>query len=260
MGETALDIFDRLEAENLKTIETDIFDRLKVEVDTLLEKRVALTDDVKAYVRTTVEAMVAKELKKREKDGLSTADVEKLVSDTVAKVEAKVSKQISERTRVLTARIEEAFGTVEKMKQKYVNMRNEILSQPTYTFGGPSPQTRIATLGCSIDGGGAAITTGIKGHIAVPYNATIKKVTILADQSGSIVIDIWKSTYETFPPTSLNSITAGSKPTLSSALKSQDTVLSGWDTALSTNETLCFNVDSASAVTQVILVIEVEKI
>ena len=43
-----------------------------------------------------------------------------------------------------------------------------------------------------IDGGGSAITTGIKGFIEIPFAMTIEGWTILGDQSGSIVVDIWK--------------------------------------------------------------------
>jgi hypothetical protein len=50
------------------------------------------------------------------------------------------------------------------------------------------------TLGIVIDGGGAVIATGVHGDLRIPFACTITKATLLADQSGSIVIDVWKDT------------------------------------------------------------------
>src|SRR3990167_10364308 len=46
-----------------------------------------------------------------------------------------------------------------------------------------------------IDGGGSVISTGIKGDLEIPFGCTITRATLVADQTGSIVIDIWKDTY-----------------------------------------------------------------
>ena len=81
---------------------------------------------------------------------------------------------------------------------------------------------RTASITFIIDDGGSVIATGIKGDLEIPFGCTIQAVTLLADQTGSIVIDIWKDTYAAYPPTVADTITASAKPTLSSALKSQD--------------------------------------
>ncbi len=52
-------------------------------------------------------------------------------------------------------------------------------------------------------------------YLVVPFNCTIRRVTLLADQSGSIVVDVQTSSYSGFPG-SLSSIVASDKPTLSS--------------------------------------------
>jgi hypothetical protein len=110
-----------------------------------------------------------------------------------------------------------------------------------------------------IDGGGSAITTGVKGDIEVPFNCTITGWEVLADQTGSIVIDVWKDTYANFPPVVGDSIAGSEKPTLSSADKNQDTSLSTWTTSVSANDILRFNVDSASTVTRVTLSLTVTR-
>ncbi len=117
----------------------------------------------------------------------------------------------------------------------------------------------LNTLTFVIDGGGSAITTGIKGDIEVPFNCTIQQVTMLADQSGSIVVDIWKDTYANFPPTDADSITASAVPTISAATKSQDATLTGWTTSVSAGDILRYNVDSASTVTRVTVSLKVTK-
>lgn len=99
-----------------------------------------------------------------------------------------------------------------------------------------------------IDGGGSAITTGLKGVMEVSFGMTITGVTVLADQAGSAVIDIWKDTYANYPPTAADSITASAKPTLSSASKAKDTTLTGWTTAVNAGDILAFNVDSIASI------------
>lgn len=118
---------------------------------------------------------------------------------------------------------------------------------------------RTGSIGLVIDGGGSAITTGLKAYLEVPFACTIKSVTLLADVSGSIVIDIWKDTYGNFPPVVADSITASAKPTLSGT-KSQDTTLTGWTTSVAAGDTLAFNVDSVATVTKVNLSLKVEAV
>ena len=82
---------------------------------------------------------------------------------------------------------------------------------------------------------------------------------MLADQSGSIVVDIWKDTYANYPPVDGDSITASAVPTISTATKSQNTTLTGWTTAIAAGDTLRFNVDSATTVTRVTVSLKVTK-
>lgn len=120
--------------------------------------------------------------------------------------------------------------------------------------------TRIATVGITIDGGGSAITAGIKGDIMVPYACTINSVTMLADQTGSIVVDIWKDTYANYPPTIADTITAAALPTITTANKSQDTTLTGWTTTVAAGDTIRFNVNATpSAITRLNLTLKVTK-
>jgi hypothetical protein len=112
---------------------------------------------------------------------------------------------------------------------------------------------KAQTIGITVDGGGSALTTGLKGFRSFPIAGTITKVRLFADQSGSIVIDIWKDTYANFPPTVADTITASAKPTLSSAQKYEDSTLTGWTTSVSAGDVFGFNIDSITTITRITL-------
>lgn len=129
----------------------------------------------------------------------------------------------------------------------------------TGTYPNPTVKANLktTTIPFLIDGGGATITTGIKGDLMIDFACTISVVTMLADQSGSIVVDIWKDTYANFPPTDADSITASAVPTISTATKSQDSTLTGWTTSLSAGDILRFNVDSVTSIQRVTILLKV---
>ena len=79
----------------------------------------------------------------------------------------------------------------------------------------------------------------------------------MADQSGSIVVDIWKDTYANYPPVDGDSITAAAPVTISSATKNQDSSLSGWTTSISAGDILGYNVDSISTCERVTVSLKV---
>lgn len=114
-----------------------------------------------------------------------------------------------------------------------------------------------------IDGLGSEISTGIQGYIEIPFDCTINRATLLADQSGSIVVDLFKSTYSAFDPTthpaSGDKITASAPPTIATAKKAQDTTLTGWTTTLSAGDILAVNVNSVTTITRCTISLKVTK-
>ncbi len=114
------------------------------------------------------------------------------------------------------------------------------------------------TIGITIDGGGSVISTGVAGYIPhVNFAGTIVGAYLIADQSGSIVIDVWNDGAAV--PDNADSITAAAPPTLSSAQYSADTTLTGWDTAIAVGDRIGFNVDSATTVTRVTLILDINR-
>jgi hypothetical protein len=139
------------------------------------------------------------------------------------------------------------YGSATQVGQFAVGADGRITSASNVTI------TRTFAITIVIDGGGSAITTGVKLDVEIPVACTLTANRLFADQSGSIVIDLWKDTYANFPPTVADTITASAKPTLSSAQKSQDTTLTGWTTSVSAGDILRVNVDSATTVQRVTL-------
>ncbi len=125
--------------------------------------------------------------------------------------------------------------------------------------GSASP-VNVLSISFIVDGGGSVISTGIKGDLEIPFDCTISEVTLLADQTGSIVLDIWKDTYANYPPTASESITASAKPTITTDIKSKDSTLTGWGLSISAGDTLRINVDSVSSITRCLLSLKVVKI
>ena len=114
--------------------------------------------------------------------------------------------------------------------------------------GGPAPAARLGAMGVIIDGGGSAITTGVKGDLYIPFAFTITGSTLIADVSGSVVLDLKLSaSYATTPTVS---IVASAPPTLSSALTAQDATLTGWTVSGAAGSRLRYSVTSASTITR----------
>ncbi len=121
----------------------------------------------------------------------------------------------------------------------------------------PSWVTLTRVIEVVLDDGGGVLSTGIKLDLEIPFACTITQVTMLADQSGSMVVDIWNDTYANYPPTNADSITAAAVPTINATTKSQDSTLTGWTVAITAGDILRFNIDSCSTITRCTLALTV---
>lgn len=115
------------------------------------------------------------------------------------------------------------------------------------------------TVNFIINGGGAEIADGVAGDLQVDYAATILSWTLLADQSGSIVVDVWKTTYASAPPTVANTITGSDKPTITTATKATSSALTGWTTSIASGNVLRFNVDSCNTIQRCTVALKVRR-
>lgn len=110
-----------------------------------------------------------------------------------------------------------------------------------------------------IDGGGSAITTGVKGCLEIPWAGTISAALVTAPiESGSIQIDVWVDSFANFPPTVADTITA-SAPIVMSSAQTGSSALTGWTTALTKGQWICFNVDSVTSTTLATVSLKVDR-
>jgi hypothetical protein len=130
----------------------------------------------------------------------------------------------------------------------------------TYTtVSSISANLSLGQIGLTIDGGGSVITSGAKRNIRIPYNCRITSYELVADTFDTFSINIYKSTYDTYPPTS-NSITNGNPPALASQSQNRDTDVTDWNTTLVIGDYLGFNVTGSPAfATEVDLILTVVK-
>ncbi len=97
-------------------------------------------------------------------------------------------------------------------------------------------------------GGGAEIQDDVQLWVEVPFKCDIDRVTLLADQSGSIQIDLWVDSYANYPPLVGDSITASAVPSITADTDSQDSTLTGWSPALAAGDIMLANVDSCTTI------------
>lgn len=103
----------------------------------------------------------------------------------------------------------------------------------------------------------APMAAALKQDYVMPFSAQLTRVTLLADVTGSCVIDIWKAPFASYPPTVANTIIVGAKPTISSSNKFQTSTLTGWTTTITANDCLRFNVDSVTTIGRLTVALEV---
>lgn len=111
----------------------------------------------------------------------------------------------------------------------------------------------------TIGDGTNVITTGPKAGVSIPFDGVITGWTIFEGTSttASIVVDIWKDSYANYPPDVSDTIAASAKPTLSSAVKNQNTTLTGWSTTVTAGDFIRPNVDSVSGAKRVVIALTV---
>jgi|GEM_PF-7083278 len=114
-----------------------------------------------------------------------------------------------------------------------------------------APQVAI-----TVDGGGVVLTTGNKAYLRILRAGTIIGWTILADQSGSIAFDIFKSTFAGYPPAA--SIVAAAPPTLVTTDHGESSTLTGWTISVAAGDVLGFSITSVTTIQRVTLQLDLQ--
>jgi len=99
----------------------------------------------------------------------------------------------------------------------------------------------VRSAGVTFDGGGSVLSGTLTRCGLVDFAGTIQSATIFADIAGSATVDVKTVAYPSYTgPASTSSIAAAAKPTLSNAITSQNTTLTGWDTSIAANTMVCY--------------------
>jgi len=112
----------------------------------------------------------------------------------------------------------------------------------------------------NIASGAYTIAPGLKGATGkLPMDGTITEATLLADKAGNVTVDIWKSSYAGYAPSVADSITGGNPMQLVSSIKTSNTVLTGWDTAVAKGDILLFHVSNPLTIGFLALTLNIER-
>lgn len=124
------------------------------------------------------------------------------------------------------------------------------------TFVDRSWHAPYSSIGIRLTGAnGAAIRTGRKAHQVVPFDGQIIGYRIIGNAVGSIVFDIYRTSFASFPPVAGNTIAplASAKPRLNGLQASQDFTLHGWLPTLVKDDVLSYRVLSCTGISNVTL-------
>ncbi len=163
-----------------------------------------------------------------------------------------------------------AFGAVNLASTAAVTGQLASASMPALTGSVVSSGATLATtstidLYVVIGDGQNAIPTGAASRwFTLDFAGTFVQWSLLANASGSVSIDLWKTTYSNFDagathPVAADKISASAPMTFSSATKGQSSTLTGWTTTFNAGDVLAFNVASVSTCTQITICLKVTK-
>ncbi len=103
------------------------------------------------------------------------------------------------------------------------------------------------------------MSVGDQVTLYFPMACTIAEAALFAPhESGSAVVDVWKTPKGSFPASIANSICASDLPTLSSAQEESDTTLTGWTTTINAGDTLTFDIVSVTSLTNLTVALKVK--
>ena len=128
--------------------------------------------------------------------------------------------------------------------------------QPEIFEAPPDDVGRITSIGVTFSST-ATLVVGAAADIWVPFAGTITEVRMLATESGSCQVGIWKTPFSLFPPTATNSITASATPAMVATQSYENSTLTGWTTTITKNDMIRFRVDSAVTIKQCVCQLKV---
>lgn len=141
------DIFDRIGGNY-----TDIFDRIKVDLENLLEKKIDLAPDVAEFIEKSVQAIVEKNVTQLMGGKFFSNMTDKTLSTAISRAAIETKNEVAKAEKKSISLIEDLKKQIDKLeselKKKTVELHNRInTSQERYQFGGFSPQFNDLNIG-----------------------------------------------------------------------------------------------------------------
>ena len=123
--------------------------------------------------------------------------------------------------------------------------------------------TSVKTGSCAVifDGQGGVISNGKIAYAQVPYNGTLTSWTLVAAQSGSCTITVFKDTYANYPPVTTADDIYSVQPALASAIRNQNLTPTyvGSQATVTAGDWIGFTISGVTTVTWVNLSISITK-
>lgn len=113
----------------------------------------------------------------------------------------------------------------------------------SFALTAAGPFNNSASIGISIGDGTNYVMAGDSGFVTVPYNMVITSWTLLANASGSYIVNTLASTYDTYPVSS--SITSTDIPSIQNNVKNRNLSVSLWTSSLNAGDILFFVVSAS---------------
>jgi hypothetical protein len=115
-----------------------------------------------------------------------------------------------------------------------------------------SSSSSTGSIGATFDGGGSVVLINTVIYQRIPKAGTITAWSIVAEGTNpTCTIDVWKVASGTTLPTSGNTITASSKPALSTGNAVKSTTMTSWTTSIAADDIMAFTVTACSAATEI---------
>ena len=132
-----------------------------------------------------------------------------------------------------------------------------VFNNTTYRYNGYawllSAKNVGGSFGCVVDNTPNVYTTGLKTSVIMPYDGSIVSWTIIGDQSGTTVVDLWKTNYAGYPSDVSTSVTGGNYIKLTNQTKNTDSALTGWTKNFSNGDIYQFNVNSVTSLNKILI-------
>jgi hypothetical protein len=112
-----------------------------------------------------------------------------------------------------------------------------------------SPNLYLAKISISIDAGTNFIETGFKGYFEATSSMSISGWNIVANKTGTFLIDLYRTTYSSFE--NFSSIITGIPPSLNNQNKSYGNIITGWNVSVSRGDILEFVVKGCTGINKI---------